>query len=377
MYGSDKVLLNLAEAAVADGLLQPVVVLNEHGPLQRALQQVGVEVHVAGVCKIQRSMFTATAPLTLWRHLRRAMADLEAVVAGRPVGLVYSNTLAVLGGAVWAHRRGLRHVWHVHEIVLKPWVVRRGLPWLAERLADCVISNSNQTQTWLLRQAPKLRARSVVIFNGLKPVVQPPVAATKSFRARIGAAEDDVVATVAGRLNHWKGQGLLIDALALLRDAGQLSGLRVAVVGDVFAGHDDIRASLVTQVQRLGLQERVHFVPFVDDIYSVWFGSDIAVVPSLEPEPFGMVAIEAMACALPVVAAAHGGLLDIVAPQQTGLLFQPRSARALADALRSLASDAALRRRLGAAGAQRQRELFSLQSQVERTRAVCQSLVDV
>ena len=100
------------------------------------------------------------------------------------------------------------------------------------------------------------------------------------------------------------------------------------------------------------------------------------MVPSLEPEPFGMVAIEAMACALPVVAAAHGGLLDIVAPQQTGLLFQPRNARALADSLLTLARDAPLRRRLGTAGAQRQRDLFSLQSQVERTRAVWRRLVN-
>ena len=82
------------------------------------------------------------------------------------------------------------------------------------------------------------------------------------------------------------------------------------------------------------------------------------------------------AVALPVVAAAHGGLLDIVAPQQTGLLFQPRNARALADSLLTLARDAPLRRRLGTAGAQRQRDLFSLQSQVERTRAVWRRLVN-
>jgi glycosyltransferase involved in cell wall biosynthesis len=376
MYGSDKVLLNLAEGAVVDGQLQPVVVLHEHGPLREALQRAGAEVHVAKVCKIHRSMLTAAAPFTLWHQLRRASADLDAVVAGRSVALVYSNTLAVLGGAVWARRRGYRHVWHVHEILLRPWIVRRGLPWLAERLSDSVISNSHQTESWLLQQAPRLRSRSVVIFNGLKPVVHPAASDIKAFRSLIGAEDSDLVVTVAGRLNHWKGQGLLIEALALLRDAGQLGCLRVAVVGDVFSGHDDIRGGLMAKTQGLGLEDKVRFVPFVDDIYTVWFASDIAVVPSLEPEPFGMVAIEAMACALPVVAAAHGGLLDIVAPQQTGLLFQPRNARALADSLLTLARDAPLRRRLGTAGAQRQRDLFSLQSQVERTRAVWRRLVN-
>jgi glycosyltransferase involved in cell wall biosynthesis len=143
----------------------------------------------------------------------------------------------------------------------------------------------------------------------------------------------------------------------------------------VFAGHEDLRGALVAQVQRLQLQQQVHFMSFVSDIYPVWWASDVACVPSLEPEPFGMVAIEAMACGLPVVAAAHGGLLDIVLDAQTGLLFEPRSPRALADSLQRLASDKAMRRKLGLAGARRQAECFSLRTQVERTRTICRDLL--
>ena len=117
------------------------------------------------------------------------------------------------------------------------------------------------------------------------------------------------------------------------------------------------------------------FNSFEVDIFSVWRGSQIAVVPSTEPESFGMVAIEAMACGLPVLAAGHGGLLDIVLPEQTGLLFEPGNAAALADALARLAADPALRARLGAAGAQRQSEVFSMDRQAERTQAVYRELV--
>jgi glycosyltransferase involved in cell wall biosynthesis len=79
-----------------------------------------------------------------------------------------------------------------------------------------------------------------------------------------------------------------------------------------------------------------------------------------------------MACALPVIAAAHGGILDIVKHEETGLLFRPRDATALAAALVRMAADPDLRRRLGAAGAARQRELFALQRQIELTRQVCE-----
>jgi len=118
----------------------------------------------------------------------------------------------------------------------------------------------------------------------------------------------------------------------------------------------------------------VHFVAFRADIYPVWRASDIAVVPSIEPEPFGLVAIEAMACGVPVVAAAHGGLLDIVEHEVSGLLFTPRDVDALAHSLLRLAGDAALRQRLGAAGKLRQAAQFSIQSQVQQTRDLCLEL---
>ena len=83
---------------------------------------------------------------------------------------------------------------------------------------------------------------------------------------------------------------------------------------------------------------------------ALYQGADIAVVPSLWREPFGLVAVEAMAAGLPVVASDTGGLSDIVRPGQTGLLVPPGDAAALAAALETLLDDAALRARMGAAG---------------------------
>lgn len=371
MYGSDKVLLNVASALAHDPEFKPVVVLHEDGPLRAALVRAGVEVHVAAVVKIRRAMFGPALPWVLWRELRRAARDLDRITAGRRVALVYSNTLAVLGGAFWAHWRGLRHLWHVHEILLRPAVVSLGLPRLVSALSQCVISNSRQTQAWLLSQAPQLAGRAEVVFNGLPPLPAAQPEAEDAFRSSLGVPTEALLATVAGRLNHWKGQDLLIDALAELVRRGEAAALHLAVVGDVFDGHEDIRARLLAQVERLGLQSRVHFVPFVQDIWPIWRASDIAVVPSTEPEPFGMVAIEAMACSVPVVAAAHGGLLDIVEHERSGLLFAPRDVEALANAIGRLACDQALRARLGQGGAKRQARDFSLATQVAHTRRLC------
>ncbi len=90
-----------------------------------------------------------------------------------------------------------------------------------------------------------------------------------------------------------------------------------------------------------------------DDVMTAWAHSALGVVPSIWPEPLGQVAIEAMAASKPVVAAAVGGLPDVVVDGETGLLVPPRDATALREALRTLLQDPERRARMGAAGRER------------------------
>lgn len=367
MYGSDKVLLYLVQGLQARGDFQPVVVLPEDGPLHAALMMAGIEVHIAEVAKISRSVMTPAGLFRLARDVFKGVRALNCIVGNRKIALVHSNTLAVLSGAVWALLRRERHLWHVHEIILSPKLVSKLFPWLVRLLSDRVMSNSTVTERWLLSEQSSLASRSVVVFNGLPTLVRTSEDAILAFRASVGASEGDVVVTLAGRINRWKGQGLLIKAAAELKRRGKVASLRFVIVGDATPGLEALSDQLAEQVISLGLNEYFTFLPFLDDVWPMWFGTDIAVVPSTEPEPFGMVAIEAMAASVPVVAAGHGGLLDIVVDEKTGIIFSPRSASALADALERLSSDSALRRAFGAAGTKRQREHFSVESQIDRT----------
>jgi len=375
LYGSDKVLLNIVTALRAERALQPVVVLQEDGPLSAAFAAAGVEVHVATVVKVQRAMLGPALPITLLRELQRAVADLDRIAGGRQVRLVYSNTLAVLGGAFWAWRRGLPHLWHVHEMPSRPALVGWALPRVASWLSQAVIANSTQTSLWLQKQAPALAGRTTVAFNGLGAAPLAVSSAVQAFRNRLGVAATDVLVVLAGRINRMKGQDLLIEAASLLRETGMLGRLQFLIVGDTVPGDEALRDALRSRAETLGIGSRLRFLPFTEDIFGVWAAADIAVVPSTEPEAFGLVAIEAMACGRPVVAAAHGGLLDVVEDGVTGVLIPPCNRKALADALVRLADDDGLRRRLGEAGARRQQRLFSLDAQVAAIGAVCASLV--
>lgn len=167
LYGSDKVLLSLVKGILDSGEFTPVVVVPESGALITILNALHVEVHVAEVGKLKRSVFTPKGLLHLPWRLAQAMRALTRIVNGRSIAVVHSNTLAVVGGALWARWHKVPHVWHIHEILLSPRVVSRGLTLLVRWLADTAMCNSMRTQQWLLAEQPSLARRSKVVFNGL------------------------------------------------------------------------------------------------------------------------------------------------------------------------------------------------------------------
>lgn len=375
MYGSDKVMLYLAQGLKNGNVFNPVVVLPERGALHVALLASGIEVHIGEVAKISRAVFSPVGLARLAWQMVKAVRSLDRIVAGRHIAVVHSNTLAVLAGAVWSVVRRQKHLWHVHEIILTPKLVSKAFPYLVNRLSDRSMSNSTLTEQWLLSAQPTLAARSVVVFNGLPVLDARSANAINAFRQRIGASAEDVVITLAGRINRWKGHELLLEAAARLKLSGRATLLRFVIVGGTAPGSEELPGRLLALAVAGGFEAQCNFIPFVDDIWPIWFGTDIAVVPSTEPEPFGMVAIEAMAAGVPVIAANHGGLLDIVVHQETGLLFTARDADELAKAIDKLASDQFLRRQLGLAGIKRQRDLFSVESQVAKTTKTYEEMI--
>lgn len=368
LYGSDKVLLYLLVGLMDSGI-RPIVLLPSEGPLVATLRAKGLEVHIVPLVKIARSTFSVKGLLGLPIELVQSLRAISRVVRGRRIAVVYSNTVAVLAAGAWARIHRIPHLWHVHEIVIKPAVARRVFPGILRALSDRIVCNSTKTLQWIVREQPQLRERSRVIWNGQpkRPPINP--AAVRLMRSNLSVPSDDVVVALVGRINKWKGQTVLIDAAGVLWERG-IRNVHFLIVGgsaptaDGQLVVDDMRDHIDSSPAR----ELISWMDFTDDIWSVWDMCDIAVVPSIDPEPFGMVAIEAMASFLPVVASSQGGLLEIVDEGVTGMLVQPNSPAALADAIEKLVSNPDLRRRMGRAGERRQSLMFSIETQVAETR---------
>lgn len=163
-----------------------------------------------------------------------------------------------------------------------------------------------------------------------------------------GSQFDDFVVGIVKTLEPQYGIEYLIRGFAL---AVKRSHLR-RKMRLIIAGEGSLRKSLQTLTQDLAIDHSTEFLGFVphDKVPELLGGFSIFVVPSVQPESFGVAAVEASACGLPVVASRIGGLSEVVKDRVTGILVPPRDIEALADAFEEFAGNESLRRSFGAAG---------------------------
>jgi glycosyltransferase involved in cell wall biosynthesis len=183
-----------------------------------------------------------------------------------------------------------------------------------------------------------------------------------AFRREFAIAETQIIVGIVGRLTPWKGHKLFLEAAAqLIKDGYNVLFVIVGDDVDPVTGLSHYRANLEQYTTQLGLTNKVLFTGYRPDIPNVMSGLDVLVVPSIRPEPFGLVAIEAMACSKPVIAAAHGGLAEIVIDHSTGLTFVPGDVHSLIAAIRFLLEHRDLRGEYGHEGQYRVSKNFTLE----------------
>ena len=187
--------------------------------------------------------------------------------------------------------------------------------------------------------------RVTVIPNGINTADLHPVADLDELRCRF-AKPDERLVLLVGRLVYEKGFQLALDALPrVIRRADRVRFL--------VAGSGPYEAQLHEQARKLGLMRHGTFMGWIGDdvLHSLYRIADLCVVPSIY-EPFGLVALEAMASGCPCIVADTGGLREVVPTTDAGLRFRSRDPRALAQMIERVLTDEALRDRVVAEASQ-------------------------
>ncbi len=357
LYGSDVVLLQVVRH-LDRKKFEPIVVLPSDvpykGKLSIALDQMGIIHYSVKMGVIRRRYFNIVGLFHYISYFLVGAWKIRQLVFQHEIDLIHSNTSTILGGALIAKICRLPHVWHIHEILEKPAWLGQLIYWIILRNSTRVVAISQAVADHITKG--KLEAKVVVIRNCVD-TSKFLIKKDPSFRDILGIRNGEVAIGQIGRIAHWKGQELVIEAAA--RAIIKFPLLHFIFIGDPILGDAKRLVNLKAQALQLGLEKHISFLPFSENIPSLMQGLDILVLPSILPEPFGLVVLEAMASKLPVIASAHGGPLEIVVNYKTGLFFPPRDSDALAEAFVTLACDPNLRRKMGNAGHKRVLSEFS------------------
>jgi glycosyltransferase involved in cell wall biosynthesis len=196
-------------------------------------------------------------------------------------------------------------------------------------------------------------------------------------RDELGIPEDAKVALYVGRFDRRKGIETLVRAIASSNLRGN-ADLRLIIGGGARPGESDgiERDRIQDIVKELGIEEIVTFPGRLteSDLPIYYAAANVCVVPS-HYEPFGLVAIEAMACRTPVVASNVGGLQFTVVPEVTGLLVPPKDEAAFAGAIDRILGNPAWGEQLGETGRQRVEIALSWDSVASRLGCLYEKLI--
>lgn len=344
--------------------IEPTVVLGEEGPLADRLRRAGVDVVVVPLAPaLGEARKESLTPLGLVHPLRlarlvRAATTLAGVLRRLEADVVHTNSLkAHLIGGLGGRLAGTQVVWHVRDHLSAPYLpsaAARAMRLAARVLPHRVVAVSESVARSVGRDAS-------VVHQGV------PLPELRSDR-RDGPLRVGLV----GRISPWKGQDVFLAAAARL--AREFPDVEFVVAGAPLFGEEAFELELHRQARAAPLAGRVTFLGFQEDVWEVYRDLDIVVHASTLPEPYGNVVVEAMASRRPVVAAAAGGVLELVEDGRTGLLVPPGDVTALAAALAVLLRDPERRAALARAGREDVERRFSPERDAEAVAQVYREL---
>lgn len=252
-----------------------------------------------------------------------AVGRLVRLIRRLHIDVVHTNSLHSLYGWAAAAVTGRPHVWHAREIVVQSGAALRLERLLARRFAVKVICMSQAI-------ADQLDPANVeVVYDTVDADEFRPGLAGR-FRDRVGIPDDAPLVGAVGRLDTWKGFEVLLDAFELANE--RRPDAHLVVAGVPVTGKEQFATDLAIHANRL---PHVHWLGPRADTAELFADLDLFVLPSTEPEPYGIVVVEALASGAPVVVTDAGGAPEIVARAApgSGTTVHPADAGALADAI--------------------------------------------
>ncbi len=381
IFGLGRYVSDLSREQVAQGH-EVAVLTNSLGGVDRDLVDRGVHVHRVEYPPPPMPP-TPAAPVTAFNvHLQQRAWSLGRKGLGDPEVVVSHDWLTALAGHHIAGRLGLPHLWTVHDLVhgkrfgtvtqLDDRIAHSIERW-ATRKADLILVNSGAIGDEIAKVHGAAKDRVELLHPGIDLTAcetSQDESRLRMFRSCF-AKPDESLVTFTGRLDLEKGIDTLVNGFSMLRR--RLPNVRLAI-----AGRGALQTTIEEHIRKLDLGGAVTLCGYLEGqvLRSFYSISDVHVCPS-HYEPFGLVALEAMAVGTPVIVSDTGGLRDIVSTSKVGRRFPVRDSEALGDSLFELLNNPTLRRRLGRAGRDHVRGKFAWPSLAQKAVGIYERILEL
>ena len=352
LYGASKILLAINELCTKKGH-EVTVVLSEDGPLVPQLKALGAHIIITDLGILRRQYLHAAGILNRLVANFKAYRLLTTLCKNQKIDLIYSNTTGVIVGVFVASKLGIKHLWHIHEIIEKPYLLFRLLSRLINTKNNQAIAVSEAVKThWTKHVHPN---KIDVLYNGVDYWLFENTAS--DLRKTLNLQPDTILIGMMGRVHFWKGQDYFVSIAGALYKTHK--NIHFLIVGDAFAGYEYLHDTINQLIIRHDLQGKVTQLPYRSDITNIYGALDVFILPSLLPDPAPAVVTEAMAAGLAVVATQQGGAVEMIENNVSGLLIPINDAAAAAAIIEPLLSNEAYRKNMGAQAKKRMQEKFS------------------
>lgn len=359
LYGSDKSLYNLINN-LDKSKFQCIVVLPEEGPLVDLISNIdNTKVVINRIATLRRKNLSIKGMLEYIKDFCKSTRDMKSLIKENEVDVVYTNTSVVFPGAFAAKIMGKKNVWHVREIISSKFE-RTVIKCIINTLADVIIANSKATGASISHNYKKVK----VVYNAIE--------LDDTIKNKVDGKSSVVTIGMAGRINRWKGQKLFVDMAKLVFEKNR--NVRFLIAGDVYKGEDAILEDLKKYISNNNMDKHIKLLGRVEDMTSFYDSLDIFVLPSIQPEPFGLVVLEAMDREVPVIATNHGGPVEIIENNKDGFLVDYKDATEMSKIVDMLINNEKLRDDIAKSAKEKRCKVFSIENYVSNIAEILESI---
>ena len=308
LYGASKVLISIIDIFIKNGF-KVYLILPNNGPLNNneIIKKTNLKIINLGV--FRKKYFNFFGLVNRLYFIIKSSLHIRKFLESNQIDLVYTNTSTLISPSIAAKFAGIPSMFHIHEIPNgNPIYSRFITAFLNVFPREIICVSKSVYDFWIINGLKKSKAK--IIYNGFN------IKKSKSKTLR----NDKIVFTSISRIIPYKGHSLLIRIFEILCKKNK--NIYLQIIGDTLPEYQKYLNELKTDIKKRGLNNKIKFLGFKEDVISILDKSNFFIHTPLSPDPLPTVIFEAIKTKNPVITNGLGGAVEILNNGKNGLIIK-------------------------------------------------------